>query len=300
MLRQSLSITLLWLLSFSAYSQSLVSLNTDIKSLLDSKQATVGVSIWDQNANPIVEINADNQLPMQSVFKFHLAVAVLHQVDQGKWSLADKITITPDDLDNGLWSPIRKKYPTGAELTLAQIIKYTVAVSDNVGCDVLIGMLGGPKVLEQYLHQAGIKDVAIKYNEEMMQQVWQRQFDNWTTANGANQALSKLYDNNEQLLSATSHRFLWDVMKSSKTGKNKIRAGVPEGTVVAHKTGYSGKHNQTGVIAAHNDIGIVFLPNGSHYYISVLVSDSRESSDDSQKIIADISQLAWMHFIAEN
>ncbi|ALO44438.1 class A beta-lactamase, subclass A2 [Pseudoalteromonas phenolica] len=282
------------LLPWCVHSKPIDTLKADIELLLDSKRAKVGVSIWDQNAEPVFSFNGDSKLPMQSVFKFHIAAAVLSEVDKGKWSLEDKIKITPNDLDNGLWSPIRKKYPTGTELTLSEVIRYTVSVSDNVGCDILLSMLGGPKKLEDYLHQSGIKDIAVIYNEENMQKVWQRQYENWTTANAANTALRQFYIN-KNLLSDKSHQFLWDVMKGSKTGRKTIRAGVPKDIQVAHKTGHSGK-NAYGVTGAQNDIGIVFLPSGQHYYISVLVSDSYETSETNQNIIAKISELTWQFF----
>jgi len=227
MYRKFLTLVLLCSCSLSTYGNSIELLKSDISKLIKSKKATVGISIFGQEGEHLLSINGNAHLPMQSVFKYHIAVAFLHQVDQGKWSLRDKVTITPEDLDNGLWSPIRKKYPKGGDLTLAEIIKYTVRVSDNVGCDVLIRMLGGPKALERYFHHVGIKDIAIKYNEEMMQMVWERQYENWTTVNAANLALSKFHNNNEQLLSTDSHRFLWDVMKGSKTGSKTIRSGVP-------------------------------------------------------------------------
>jgi hypothetical protein len=59
-------------------------------------------------------------------------------------------------------------------------------------------------------------------------------------------------------------------------------------TVVAHKTGTSATQN--GVTAATNDAGIVTLPNGKHYAISVFVSDSKEDEATNEKIIADISK----------
>ena len=84
-------------------------------------------------------------------------------------------------------------------------------------------------------------------------------------------------------------------MKSSKTGRKTIKAGVPEDTVVAHKTGSSGKNN-VGLTGAQNDIGIVFLPDGSHYYLSVLVSDSTEEKSEIKRIISQISRLTWLFF----
>jgi len=152
---------------------------------------------------------------------------------------------------------------------LAEILKYTVASSDNVGCDVLFRLLGGPKVVEAFLHQAGIADIAIEYDEVTQQLVWERQYKNWTTADAAIVALKIFYENNAQRLSLESHRFLWDTMKSSWTGKKTIKGNLPKGTIVAHKTGHSGK-NAAGLTAAQNDIGIVFLPDGSYFYLSIL------------------------------
>ena len=65
--------------------------------------------------------------------------------------------------------------------------------------------------------------------------------------------------------------------------------------VVAHKTGTSATQN--GVTAATNDAGIVTLPNGKHYAISVFVSDSKEDEATNEKIIADISKKVWDYFI---
>ncbi|MBO8446105.1 MAG: class A beta-lactamase, partial [Bacteroidetes bacterium] len=42
-----------------------------------------------------------------------------------------------------------------------------------------------------------------------------------------------------------------------------------------------------------NDIGIVFLPDGSHYTIAVFVKDSGETPEATAKMIADISQAVY-------
>ncbi len=235
---------------------------------------------------------------MQSVFKYHLALAVLDQVDKGNLSLTDKIRISKKDLDNNLWSPIRKKHPDGANLSLSTMLKYTVAYSDNVGCDILFKIVGGPKVVETFLHQKGIADIAIKYDEMTQQSVWKRQYENWTTANASILALKIFYENKNNLLPPESHSFIWDTMKDSGTGKKSIKGQLPKGIVVAHKTGNSGE-NHAELTGAQNDIGIVFLPDGTHFYISVLVSDSLETREDNKKIISDIAKLAWDYFSNE-
>jgi beta-lactamase class A len=84
-------------------------------------------------------------------------------------------------------------------------------------------------------------------------------------------------------------------MIETSTGKNRIKGQLPEGTIVAHKTGSSGT-NEKSITAAANEIGIVTLPNGNHFAISVFITNSRENEETNEKIIADISKLAWDYF----
>jgi len=291
----SIVLTLVALGSIKA--QSIDSLRKRIQTILKDKSAKVGVSIKGQNPKDTISINGDMPLPMQSVFKYHLALAVLNHVDQGKISLDSVITLDKALMDSygHLWSPLGEKYPNGGEVTLSDMIKSTVAWSDNVGCDFLFKLVGGTDEVESYLHGIGIKDIAIVHNEIVMQAKWTNQYDNWTTANAANQALQLFFENKNQLFSKKSNDFLLKVLKETQTGKKSIRGLLPEKTIVAHKTGHSGK-NDKGLTGALNDIGIVFLPDGSYFYLTVLVSDSIESDGTNQKIIADIANLAWDYF----
>ena len=88
-------------------------------------------------------------------------------------------------------------------------------------------------------------------------------------------------------------------MKGTKTGKNRLRGQLPQGTVVAHKTGWSGRHKETGITAAVNNVGIVFLPNGKYFTISVFVTDSKEDFETNEKIVADIAKAAWDYFLVK-
>lgn len=136
---------ILSILLFSVYSteskaQSINSLQDSIYAVLNTKTAFVGVAIQGMYANDTLSINGDKHLPMQSVFKFHLALAVLNQVDKGRLRMDDTLLINKEMLSNyaHLWSPLRKKYPNGAELSIQEVLYNTVAWSDNLGCDMLI------------------------------------------------------------------------------------------------------------------------------------------------------------------
>src|SRR5579885_2158917 len=74
-------------------------------------------------------------------------------------------------------------------------------------------------------------------------------------------------------VSPAMNAFLLKTMADSQTGLGQLRAGLPPGTTLAHKTGHSGTHG--GVTAATNDIGLVTLPDGRKLAIAVFVTDSR-------------------------
>ena len=278
--------------------QTTAVLRQKIQQIVSAKKAVVGVSIMGNDGKDTLSLNGDRHYPLQSVFKFHIGLAVLSQIDQGKFSLTQKINIEKKDLLPNLYSPIRDKYPQGGSLTIAEILEYTVSSSDNVGCEVLLRLIGGPQVVEAYFANNHFKDISIKYNEEQQQGNWELQFQNWTTPKAANEVLAAYYYNTQKLLSPKSHEFIWQTMKAGETGKARLKGQLPPGTVVAHKTGSSGTNGQ-GLTAAVNDIGIVFLPNGQHFFISVLVTDSKEDADTNEKIIADIAKAARDHFMTK-
>jgi beta-lactamase class A len=81
-------------------------------------------------------------------------------------------------------------------------------------------------------------------------------------------------------------------MQGSASGPNKLKGLLPKGTLVAHKTGYSGTDGD-GLTYATNDIGIVVLPNGNHMLISAFVMMSRETEAVNDRIIAEMSKAAF-------
>ncbi|MDQ3062670.1 MAG: class A beta-lactamase, subclass A2 [Acidobacteriota bacterium] len=271
-------------------------LQQKIQQIISAKNVEVGVSIVGDDGKDALSINGDGHFPMQSVFKLHIALAVLSEIDKGKFSLNQKIKIEQKDLLPNLYSPIREKYPKGANLKLSEILEYTVSQSDNVGCEVLLRLISGPQAVEDFFIKNNFRDVSIKINEEVMQNNWDLQFRNWTTPKAANEVLSSFYYNNKKILSKKSHDFIWKVLKETKTGENRLKGQLPKGTVVAHKTGSSGTNKTTGITAAVNDIGIVFLPDGQHFFISVFVTNSKEDAETNEKIIADITKAAWDYF----
>ena len=285
-------LTILFLLiSIFSFAQK-AELKKEISKITEGKKATVAVSVlgidfpFQYNNN-----NAEKKLPMQSVFKYHIALAVLDLVDQGKLSLDQKVFIKKSELLPDTWSPIREKNPEGNfEMPISELIEYSVAMSDNVGCDVLLRLIGGPKVVHDFLISKGAKDTQIVYNEEIMQSAWKNQYENYTTMKSATRLLKDFYKG--KILSKKSTDFLLGVLYRTSTGTNKIVEQLPENAKVAHKTGSSGKNN-AGLTGAENDIAIITLPNGKTYAIAIFVSDSMETWEVNCKMISDISKVVF-------
>ncbi|MFZ1704489.1 MAG: class A beta-lactamase, subclass A2 [Saprospiraceae bacterium] len=264
-----------------------------IEDILKDKKVTVGLSIIANNYKDTLNINGQVHFPMQSVYKFPIALAVLSEIDQKRLALHQEIVITKKDLLPNTWSPIRDQYPNGTTMTIADIIRYTVSQSDNNGCDILIRLIGIPTI-EAFLKKYQLDDISINTTEEEMQKEWNVQFQNWATPTALTHLLIKTYQN-DGLFSQANFDFIWKVMEETSTGQKRLKEQLPKNTSVAHKTGTSGR-NEENLSVATNDIGVIKLPDGDVLFISVLVSNSLENDETNERIISDIAKAVWDYY----
>ncbi|MFB3386306.1 class A beta-lactamase, subclass A2 [Flavobacterium sp. LAR06] len=292
-----LSVILISFLSFQGFSQTTSDLRQQLNQIIATKNATVGISIKSIEDKDTLSINGNLKAPMMSVFKFHIALTVLNQVDQGKLSLDQKIFIKKKNLHENTWSPMREDYPEGnIDLTLDKVLRYTVSHSDNNGCDLLINLVGGTKVVQKFIDKQGIKDFVIKVNEKQMES-WKNLYVNTTTPLATTELLEKFYKG--EVLKENTTQYLYQIMVETSRGLTWMKAGLPQGTELAHRTGISGT-NDNNLRVAMNDIGIVKLPNGKHFILSVYLKEITESKEDTEKIIADIAKATWDYFTRKN
>lgn len=268
-----------------------------IEAITKEANGIVGVGIMDLKSRETLLLNENHQFPMQSVFKFPLAMAVLDLVDKGKLTLDQKIHITKEELNPDTWSPLQKKYPEGnIDVTIAELISYTVSWSDNNGCDILFKLVGGTKYVNNYIRSLGVKEIAIVATEEEMHKAWDVQFTNWCKPSAMLQLLDIFYRGKK--LSESSSVFLMNIMLETSTGPNKIKGLLPKDAKVAHKTGSSGT-NEQGITAASNDVGIVTLPNGKEIAIVLYVSNSSADEKTRDGVMAKITKAAWDYYSAK-
>ena len=277
------------LLYIQAFGQT--ELRQKIEQIVSTKNADVGISILNLENGDTLSINGNKHYPMISIFKFHIALTVLSKVDKGEFSLNQKFFIKKGELLEDTWSPFREKYPDGEiAITLKEALLWTIVVSDNNLCDILIRFVGGVKTIDNFINSPNF---IIQNDEEGMHQNWDAQFLNTTTPNFSNQLLKQFFEN--KLLTKKSTKFLYKTMVATSVGQNRIKGYLPLKTEVAHRTG-SSFTNKTGLTGAINDIGIVKLPNGNRFIISLFVHNTTEKFKDGEEIIADITKTTWDYY----
>lgn len=265
-------------------------LKKSVIEIIKDKNATVGVALIVDGKDTLT-VNNDFHYPTQSTYKFHLGLAVLDYMHKNNIPLDHKVFIKKEELLPNTWSPIRNEYPEGnIEMSIADLLRYTISQSDNNGCDILFRFVGGTDVVDKYIRSLGFSEFAIAATEEEMHGPWEVQYTNWSTPYTAASVLETF--RTKELLPKVFHDYLWTIMVETTTGKNKIKALLPEGTLVAHKTG-SSYRNADGLNAAENDIAIIQLPNGTYYSLAIFVADSMEDEATNCKMIADISKVIY-------
>lgn len=274
--------------SFFCYAQ-MDCIRSGIRTIIEGKNLELGFALYDLQSGDTLLFNGQKRYPMQSVYKFPIAMAALNKADQGVISLTDSVFVSAAMLDNKLWSPIREKYPQGnVRLPLTEVIMYTVALSDNNGSDLLLSLAGGPLAADSFICRTGVSNIRIRNYEKEMQGDWNSQFANYATPEDMIKLLISF--NEKRILKDATHDFLWNVMKNTSTGSFKKM--LPANVEVVRKTGNSG-FNAEGLSAATNDVGIIIMEDGHRLAYTIFVSNSTESEETNYSVIANIAKVIY-------
>ena len=259
-----------------------------IEQISQAAQGRVGMTATVLETEESVSLHGEQRFPMQSVYKFPIAMAVLAQVDQGKLQLDQKVRIEANDIVQD--SQILDETSQGMEFSLSELLQYMVSKSDSTACDRLLRLIGGPEVVMEYLRSLGVNDLIVANTENEQQgQDSTLQYRNYATPNATINLLRALHAGKG--LSEARQALLLQWMTETTTGPKRIKGLLPDGTVVAHKTGTSRTVN--GITAATNDVGLVLLPNRRHLAIAVFISDSRANNATREEVIAKMTRAAW-------
>ncbi|RUR85050.1 class A beta-lactamase [Chlorogloeopsis fritschii PCC 9212] len=193
-----------------------------IEKISRAAQGRVGVAATVLETGESVALNAEQRFPMQSVYKFPIGMAVLAQVDKGKLKLEQRVRVEKSDfVSERQHSPIRDNNLQGVELSIAELLKYMVSESDGTACDVLLRLIGSPKVVTEYLRELGVNDIVVANTDKEIGQDKSVQYRNWTTPEGAIALLRALHEGRG--LSKSSQALLLRLMIETPTGLQRIK-----------------------------------------------------------------------------
>lgn len=252
--------------------------------------AAVGVSLLHLESGRRVSQRGAESFQMASVFKLPVAIAVLGAVEKGTLRLEQEAEIRATDrVEVG---PLYDEWKPGMRVAVARMVDVMLVYSDNTAADKLCELLGGPAAAEAALRARGVAGVRVSLDEKGMGRAMRKDLAAFEKGaqNGASPdamvgLLARLFKG--ELLSRPSTDRILDAMRRCATGDRRLRAGVPKGTEVFHKTGT--------VRSCANDVGILTLPDGTHLAVAVF---TRGGTDPAKRdaAIATVSRAAWDAF----
>jgi beta-lactamase class A len=252
-------------------------------------KVSVACSLPDSPLN--CDLNPRAHPPMQSVFKFSLAVTALRSVEQGKLSLDQSIRFLPTDrILPHTHSPLQDEYSeANVDVPLRELLGLAVSQSDNVAADIVLRTIGGPAIVNSYMDSIGVSGFHLEDGEDGLARDVTVQYRNWFEPAGAVQLLRRISDNSP--LTPEHTRMLLQWMQETPNGALRIKGKLPSGTIVMHKTGSSG--TREGVTFATNDIGLITLPDARRVAIAIFVTDSKADDSARDAVIARIAKAAY-------
>jgi beta-lactamase class A len=234
--------------------------------------------------------HAEAHVPMQSVFKFPLAIAVLQQVEAGKLNLDQQVRFETADLYPGSYSPLQDKYPkAGVDVPLRELLRLSVSLSDNIATDILLRLIGGPATVQRAMDKLGFAAIRVVDSERSMHDDESRQYRNTAEPRAMVGLLRLVADHSP--LTPEHTALLNEFMEAPVVSPKRIRGKLPEGTVVAHKSGTSGV--EKGMAAATNDVGLITLPDGRRLAVAIFVTDAHADNDTIEATIAGIARAIY-------
>lgn len=258
--------------------------------------AVIGVSAIHLETGKRLSVRNTERFPMGSVYKFPIALTVLRRVDAGTLSLRQIVTIEPKDFSAG-HSPLRDEaHGRPIVLTLRELLRHMVSMSDNTASDALLQLAGGPHAVNARLAELGIGNIRVDRSEKQMAhdildtpggiERYAVDARDTSTPDAMAELLVAFWQKRDGL-SQSSHDLLVHWMTDTPTGKRRIKSAVPAGATVVHKTG-----TMPGTV---NDVAIIVSPDGKqHIALAIFTRGSkRDVTAEAEEDIAAIARMVY-------
>lgn len=234
----------------------------EIESVIKGKSGTYGVWVKYQNREETVGINQNEALPAASLIKLPVMVAFFREAEMGRISLDEEYRLLDEDKVGG--AGVLAGKPAGTVYSYRQLLQLMGHYSDNTAYKVVRRRVGDEAV-EATMAELGMNRTDLAENETTPAEVGLL-FEKLMTG----KILSKTH--REELLG-----FLTDTVF-----EDRIPAGVPEGTRVAHKVGTD--------LGVYHDAGIVFAsPPVGGFVMVVMSKNARES--EAREVAVQVTKI---------
>jgi beta-lactamase class A len=180
---------------------------------------------------------AEERFVMCSTFKASLAACVLARVDRGDDRLQDMIGYGTQDLLD--YAPVARQSLAAGAMSVSDMCKAAVELSDNTCANLLLARIGGPAALTAFWRATGDTITRLDHNEPVLNRSAPGDPNDTTTPLAMAGNLRRFVLG--EVLSPGSRERLTGWMLGCKTGNNRLRGGLPKDWKVGDKTGNNGK-----------------------------------------------------------
>ncbi|MCH7629123.1 serine hydrolase [Novosphingobium percolationis] len=246
-----------------------IEIQSRVAAIVAQGRGRIGVAAMDLDGGGQVLVNGDMPFPMASTAKIAVSATMLEAVEQGRLRLDQPMPMMVPVLQPASARSTEAPLRPGQVLTLQGLMELSITRSHNEATDGLISAVGGVQAVNAWLTSKGIVGQRLDHTMATLVRDDGRVNPATTVTTRTSStpramlALLAAIDRGNAL-SPQSRAVLLDTMTRTSTGKNRIRAGLPAGTLVAHKTGT--------LAGVTDDVGIVRLPDGRHLAMVVFVT----------------------------
>jgi beta-lactamase class A len=244
----------------------------------------LGVFALDTKTARIIQHRPDERFALCSTFKWVLAAHVLHRVDMGDLRLDEPVPFGEADLLE--YAPVTQARVGEGALSIEELARAAVVVSDNTAANLLLGKVGGPAGLTAFIRARGDEVTRLDRNEPALNGNEPGDPRDTTSPRAMAHLLESILC--KDVLSAAGRARLVEWLVACETGAGRLKAGLPMDYRVGHKTGSGGN----GEHAAVNDVAIVWPPGREPILIASYLSDAVGDLPALEQIHAEVARIA--------
>lgn len=244
----------------------------------------VGVFAVDTGSGKVLVHRPDERFAMCSTYKWILAATVLAQVDRNLLSLSDRVVYGQADLLS--YAPVTSKHLAEGFMTVGDLTRAAILVSDNTAANLLLSKLGGPSVVTTFARSCGDVVTRLDRNEPTLNNNEVGDPRDTTSPRAMAMLMREVLCGNR--LSPESRDILLQWLHDCKTGLDRLRANLPMNWWVGDKTGM-GQHG------AVNDIAIAIPPGRPPILIAAFLSEGKADRTTLIAAQASIGRLVAEH-----